>query len=100
MEAAEEEYSLVTLDLKFHNLLVESMNNGRILRFWCAVQNEVKRMALLQLSGNDHWQEVINEHERLVEMLWNKDPEKAKIALREHMEHSYANLTTDMETQH
>ena len=96
MKAAEEEYSLVTLDLKFHNLLVESMNNGRLLRFWCAVQDEVKRIGLLRLQGKNRWQEVINEHERLVEMLWNKDPEKAKVALREHLEHSYANLTNDI----
>ncbi|MCR5335907.1 MAG: FCD domain-containing protein, partial [Synergistes sp.] len=97
MKAAQEEYSLVTLDLKFHNLLVESMNNGRLLRFWCAVQDEVKRMGLLRLRGNDRWQEVINEHERLVEMLWNKDPVRTKLALREHLEHSYANLTNDIE---
>lgn len=97
MKAAQEEYSLVTLDLKFHNLLVESMNNGRLLRFWCAVQDEVKRMGLLRLRGNDRWQEVINEHERVVEMLWNKDPVRTKLALREHLEHSYANLTNDIE---
>ena len=57
----------------------------------------MRRIGLLQLRGNDRWQEVINEHERLVEMLWNKDLEKAKLALREHLEHSYANLTTDIE---
>lgn len=97
MKAANEEYSLVTLDLKFHNLLVESMNNERLLRFWCTVQDEVKRLGLLRLRGNDRWQEVINEHERLVEMLWNKDLKKTRLALREHLEHSYANLITDME---
>ena len=57
----------------------------------------MKRMGLLRLRGNDRWQEVINEHERVVEMLWNKDPVRTKLALREHLEHSYANLTNDIE---
>ena len=97
MKGAKEEFTLVTLDLKFHHLLVESMNNERLLRFWGTVQDEVKRMGLLRLRGNDRWHEVINEHGRMVETLWDKDLQNTRLALREHLERSYANLISESE---
>lgn len=97
MKGAKEEFTLVTLDLKFHHLLVESMNNERLLRFWGTVQDEVKRMGLLRLRGNDRWHEVINEHGRMVETLWDKDLQNTRLALKEHLERSYANLISEPE---
>lgn len=97
MKSATEEYVFTTLDLKFHYLVVESMKNDRLLRFWSTVQDEVLRMGLLVLKGKDRWHEVIKEHEHLVDMLWNKDAEKIKFAMKEHLEHSYAALIRDLE---
>lgn len=95
MKSATEVYTLTTLDLKFHYLVVESMKNERLLRFWSTVQDEVLRMGLLMLKRKDRWGEVISEHERLVEMLWNKDAEKTRLAMKEHLENSYAALIRD-----
>lgn len=96
MKETTDEYSFTTLDLKFHYILVQSMNNERLLRFWSTVQEEVLRMGLLALRGQDRWEEVIREHELLVETLWNKEAEEVRRAMKNHLEHSYAALTSDL----
>lgn len=97
MKEAGDEFTFTSLDLKFHNLLVKSMKNERLLRFWNTVQEEVLRMGLLALKGQDRWNEVIKEHEFLVEALWDKNPENIKQAMHNHLEHSYASLITNLE---
>ena len=97
MKVASDEYTFTTLDLKFHHTLVESMNNYRLLRFWGTVQEEILRIGLLVIRGTDRWQEAIKEHECFVDALWNRDSAKIHGAMRDHLEHSYAVLISDLE---
>ncbi len=92
MKRAEEQYVFTALDIKFHSSCVECMKNERLCRFWYTVQEEVLRMGLMALKDGDRYSEVIDEHERLVEALWNKDTEKIRETMALHLENSYASL--------
>lgn len=97
MREVSDENAFVTWDIRFHNLLIKSMKNQRLLRFWSTVQDEVLRMGLLALRGQNRWEQVILEHEALVEALWNKNPEDIKKAMYNHLEHSYISLIANLE---
>lgn len=96
MKKSSEEYQFTTLDLQFHRLLVSSMKNERIDRFWNTIQEEILRMALLVLRGKDRWEEVIQEHEQVVNTLWNKKADLIKEAMKNHLEHSYESLIINL----
>ena len=97
MKGAVKEEDFTSLDLRFHRYLVNSMKNNRIERFWCAMQEEILRMALLVIKGKHRWAAVIVEHENLVNALWNKNEKQIKDAMKEHLEHSYESLIDNLE---
>lgn len=97
MKKSSEEYQFTSLDLQFHRLLVSSMKNERIERFWNTIQEEILRMGLLVIRGKDRWEGVIQEHELLVNSLWNKDAVQIKEAMKNHLENSYESLIRNLE---
>lgn len=97
MKKSSEEYQFTILDLQFHRLLVSSMKNERIDRFWNTIQEEILRMGLLVIRGKDRWEGVIHEHEQVVTTLWNKDAAQIKEAMKNHLEHSYESLIKNLE---
>ena len=78
MKKTKEQYIFTSLDLSSHTLIIKSMLNERILRFWYTVQEEVVRMGLMALRGKYRFEEVRSEHEVLVNALWNKNPTEVK----------------------
>lgn len=97
MKRAEDQYTFTSLDLSFHSMVVSSMRNDRLMRFWSTVKEEVVRMGLMALRGKDRFNEVIKEHEMFVESLWNKDTKKVQGAMHEHLENSYTSLLASLE---
>lgn len=97
MKKTKEQYIFTSLDLSSHTLIIKSMQNERILRFWYTVQEEVVRMGLMALRGEYRFEEVIREHEALVNALWNKDPEEVKEAMSGHLENSFASLLAHLD---
>ena len=92
MKKINEQYLFTRLDLSSHCLIIKSMQNERLARFWATIQEEVIRMGLMALRGEYRFGEVIREHEMLVNALWKKDPVKVKAAMSEHLENSFASL--------
>lgn len=92
MKKTKEQFLFTSLDLSSHCLIIKSMQNERLSRFWATIQEEVVRMGLMALRGEYRFGEVIHEHEVLVNALWNKDPEEVKTAMKEHLENSFASL--------
>lgn len=97
MKRSTEEYQFTSLDLQFHRLLVSSMKNTRIERFWNTIQEEILRMGLLVIRGKDRWNSVVQEHEQIVNSLWNKDADQVKTAMKNHLECSYESLISNLE---
>lgn len=92
MKKTTEQYVFTNLDLNSHSLIIKSMQNERLIRFWATIQEEVIRMGLMALRGEYRFEEVIHEHEILVNALWKKDPEEVKGAMKDHLEKSFASL--------
>ena len=97
MKKTKEQYLFTSIDLTSHTLIIKSMQNERILRFWYTVQEEVVRMGLMALRGEYRFEEVINEHEILVNALWKKDPFEVKEAMKNHLENSFASLLAHLD---
>ena len=97
MKQIKEQYLFTKLDLSSHSLIIKSMNNERLLRFWATIQEEVVRMGLMALKSEYRFEEVIHEHEALVNALWNKDPEGVKRAMQEHLENSFDSLLAHLD---
>jgi DNA-binding GntR family transcriptional regulator len=89
---AKDQYTFTKLDIDFHSIFVDCMNNVRLSRFWRMIQEEVMRMALMTLRENDRFIEVIHEHRQLIDSLWAKDADKIMAAVREHINNSYKAL--------
>jgi DNA-binding GntR family transcriptional regulator len=69
MKKTTEQYVFTSLDLSSHSLIIKSMQNERLIRFWATIQEEVVRMGLMALRGEYRFKEVIQEHEILVNAL-------------------------------
>lgn len=95
MKNTSEECLFVHLDIKFHYAIVESIHNERLLNFWSNIQEEVLRIGLLVLREKGRWQEVVLEHEAVVEALWEKAPAKVHSAMQRHLERSYESILND-----
>ena len=98
MKSATEVYEFTVLDLQFHHVLVESMKNLRLLRFWSTVQEEVMRMGLMVMRDGDRWQQVIAEHELFVESLWHKNITEINSSMKNHLENSYESLLDNFDS--
>lgn len=97
MKKTKEQYLFTSLDLSSHCLIIKNMKNERLLRFWATIQEEVVRMGLMSLRGEYRFGEVIYEHEVLVDALWKKDSEEVKVAMKEHLENSFASLLAHLD---
>jgi DNA-binding GntR family transcriptional regulator len=97
MKKVKEQYAFTNLDLSSHCLIINSMQNERLTRFWATIQEEVVRMGLMALRGEYRFEEVIHEHEALVNALWKKDPEEVREAMKEHLEHSFDSLLAHLD---
>lgn len=97
MKKTTEQYVFTNLDLSSHSLIIKSMQNERLIRFWATIQEEVVRMGLMALRGEYRFKEVIHEHEILVNALWKKDPEEVKASMKDHLEKSFASLLAHLD---
>lgn len=97
MKKTTEQYVFTNLDLSSHSLIIKSMQNERLIRFWATIQEEVIRMGLMALRGEYRFKEVIHEHEILVNALWKKDPEEVKASMKDHLEKSFASLLAHLD---
>lgn len=97
MKKTTEQYVFTNLDLSSHSLIIKSMQNERLIRFWATIQEEVIRMGLMALRGEYRFKEVIQEHEILVNALWKKDPEEVKASMKDHLEKSFASLLAHLD---
>lgn len=95
MKESSEERLFIHFDINFHYVMVESMHNERLLKFWSNIQEEVRRIGLLVLREKGRWQEVILEHEAVVEALWGKNPVKIHDVMQQHLERSYKSILND-----
>jgi DNA-binding GntR family transcriptional regulator len=87
-------------DLRLHNLLIHSSGNGRLIRFLAALRSQ---LALFQVR--DTWyprriEIALDDHERFLLALLEKDMALAEKLLAEHISHARAGVLADMFPEH
>lgn len=80
--------SLVTLDIRFHRIVVDSARSIQTSQLWRAIQSRLclgfHRLGLLQ----PHVGLIVEEHQRLLDSLRTQDPAEILRELSEHVLHS------------
>lgn len=97
MRGVENNEEFMTLDMEFHTILISSMDNQRISRFWSTIREEVIRMGLVAMDETLCFSDVIKEHDALVDALWAKDADVIKETVQKHIRHCYSSIFTGLE---
>ena len=75
-------------DREFHTLLSELTNNRRLVANLETIRDLIQFMGAHALSAQGRLQEVINEHQAVLEALSSRDPEEARNTMDFHLEMS------------
>lgn len=97
MHGIDNNQKFMMLDMEFHTVLISSMDNHRISRFWNTIQEEVIRMGLVAMRESLCFSDVISEHDSLVNALWNKDTALIKETIKKHINHCYSSIFIGLE---
>ncbi len=73
-------------DMKFHTLIVEHLENGRLNQIWSRIRDETTRIALYSIHERRRPEAIINEHEALINGFWERDCEKTVTSMVEHFQ--------------
>lgn len=76
------------LDMQFHSLLMQNVENGRLNRFWKTLHEETSRIAVMNLTDDSRPLAVIDEHAKMVEAFWEKDLDAILQRISEHLSKS------------
>lgn len=78
------------LDLQFHETLVEAAGSRRLVRMYETLVAET-RMCLMALEADyPDWEDVVGEHERLLDALRRADTDEVVTAVDEHLRRATA----------
>lgn len=71
-------------DIEFHSVLVASLGNERLNRMWRNIAEESMRIAIYALHEKRRLEDVLCEHARLVDALWEQDCDRALECIKDH----------------
>lgn len=78
-------HALVEHDVRFHRIIVESSENRILLDVWTSLRVEARTIITALKTGIDH-HELAGTHEPVLAALAERDPERASLAMRRHIE--------------
>lgn len=84
--AREDLAGLISLDQRFHEIIATASRNRVFSTFMKNLNDRSARFWALSLSNDSHRAETIEEHERIVEALRQRDPDLAAQAMRDHID--------------
>ena len=89
---------MVEIDLDFHRILCALTNNTALMRSWEGLAGSI-RMSIM-FAGTDRALSNMSvpRHQVLVDAIAAGDPDKARIAVEEHMHEAAVTLMTDFDT--
>jgi DNA-binding GntR family transcriptional regulator len=87
-EAREHRYEIhLKADLEFHRMMMSSVDNALFLRLMTSVTDQTLRLrSLVQTVATEHIEQIINEHEGILNALRARDPELAGKRMVAHLE--------------
>jgi DNA-binding GntR family transcriptional regulator len=84
--AAADMGSLIKLDQRFHDIIAVASRNRVLAAILKNLNDRSARFWALSLSSKAHREEIVEEHQRIVDGLAARDPDRAAAAMREHIE--------------
>jgi DNA-binding GntR family transcriptional regulator len=96
--AKEDRIAFSQLDMHFHMLLIEHVENKRLSRFWKTLHEETSRVAIMTLTDINRTEDVISEHSKMLDSLWERDLDAILSAVNEHLLKSRDSLIYKMES--
>lgn len=86
----------ITRDFAFHTTTFATTGNEKMLSMWKTLGEEMIRMGVMNMKGGkNRFEEVMNEHNAIIDALWSKDLDKTKKALIVHLEYSQMHIITE-----
>ena len=67
--------AMVRADLEFHYIMVEQVGNALLTKIWSSISDEVIRISIFAMDEQRKPERIIEEHEKLVEALWDHSPD-------------------------
>ncbi|MDL2264126.1 GntR family transcriptional regulator [Synergistaceae bacterium OttesenSCG-928-I11] len=95
--AKDDRVAFAQLDMRFHLLLMQQVENERLNRFWKTIHEETSRVAVMTLMDAQRYERVIEEHSKMLNAFWEKDVDAILSAVNEHLIRSRDALTIKME---
>lgn len=98
-QVKDDRVAFAQLDMRFHLLLMQHVENERLNRFWKTLHEETSRVAVMTLTDTNRSAKVIAEHSKMLDAFWEKDLDAILEAINEHLLRSRDALTSKMEPQ-
>jgi len=92
-QVCEDRIAFAKLDMQFHSLIIQNVENERLNRFWKTLHEETSRIAVMNLTNDTRPKIVVEEHSRIAEAFWEKDPDAVLLAINTHLTGSAVALT-------
>lgn len=85
----------INKDFAFHANTFYALDNSLLISMWNKIGEEMIRIGVMNMRGENRFEEVIQEHSNIIDALWNKDKDKTKQKLLEHLTKSRKNIKCD-----
>ena len=88
LEHIEDSGQFIAVDKDFHIYLAELSENRRLVNLMSTISDQIRWFGVSALNLPNRTEQTLKEHASLIKCLKNKDAEKAKEAVLEHIEHT------------
>ncbi|WP_260287724.1 GntR family transcriptional regulator [Peribacillus aracenensis] len=85
LEPGEDGHSFLELNTKFHEIIIHSISNKRLIQLLDQVRSLLLLYRATIVNYSDHYAEIIKEHRMILEALNDRDEEKAVRLVEEHL---------------
>ncbi|WP_078410444.1 GntR family transcriptional regulator [Priestia abyssalis] len=88
LEYVEDSGQFISADKDFHSYLAQLSGNRRLINLMGTISDQIRWFGVSALNLPNRTEQTLKEHAWLIECLKNKEVEKAKEAVLEHIEHT------------
>jgi DNA-binding GntR family transcriptional regulator len=88
------EFEMIQLDIKFHDVLYRAAHHERLCRAWNSIRSQVLLSLLVKRHASNEYylDKVIAEHQQLFDVVRSRDADACERAIREHLAATYDRL--------
>ncbi|MFV9511615.1 GntR family transcriptional regulator [Tepidibacillus sp. LV47] len=88
--------SFILFDTNFHVYLAELSGNQRLVQLMKSLSDQIHWFGIQALHQSGRTNEALKEHAQIIETIKNKDLERARIAIHEHIEKTRAAILSSL----